>query len=222
MCVSTGKGVRTVLEDRSGNLVLAACTALLYSLKAPTHLLLLRQTLLPVLESPPPPSKLPYPRLTSPSVKPSSLSSNHLPLRQNLPILDSPHPPSKPPYPRLTILSVKTSLSSTHHTLRQNLPVLDSPHPPSKPPYPRLTTPSVKTSLSSTHHTLRQNLLFVFLLARRYHSGSSLNGKVGGASLIRFSSRRPLCARKGPYALHSVPQKFPKTLPLKQFQCSSD
>ena len=163
MCV-TGKGVRTVPEDSSGNLVLAACTALLYSLKAPTHLLLLRQTLLPVLESPPPPSKPPYPRLTSPSVKPSSLSSNHLPLRQNLPVLDSPHPPSKPPYPRLTtpskppyprltslssthhtlrqnlpILDSQHSPSSTHHTLRQNLPILDSPHPPSKPPYPRLT-----------------------------------------------------------------------------------
>ena len=149
MCV-TGKGVRTVPEDSSGNLVLAPCTALLYSLKAPTHLLLLRQILLPVLESPPPPSKPPYPRLTSPSVKPSSLSSI-------------------------------------------------SPPSPSKPSCPRLTTPSLKTSLSSTHHTLRQNLLFV-LLARPYHSGSSLNGKVGGASLIRFSSRRPLCARKGPYA----------------------
>ena len=104
-------------------------------------------------------TRLKRPLTSSSSVKPSSLSSNHLPLRQSLPILDSPPPPSNPPpCPRITSLSVKTFLSSTHHTLRQNLPILDSPHTPSKPPYPRLTTPSVKTSLSSTHNTLRQNL----------------------------------------------------------------
>ena len=80
-------------------------------------------------------TRLKRPLTSSSSAKPSSLSSNHLPLRQSLPILDSPPPPSNPPpCPRITSLSVKTFLSSTHHTLRQNLPILDSPHPPSKPP----------------------------------------------------------------------------------------
>ena len=35
-----GKGVRTVLEDSSGNLIRTACTALVYLLKAPTPRLL--------------------------------------------------------------------------------------------------------------------------------------------------------------------------------------
>ena len=41
-------------------------------------------------------------------------------------------------------------------------------------------------------------------------------------SSVQISSGWYLCARKSPYALRPVSQKFPQTLPLKLFHCSSD
>ena len=41
-------------------------------------------------------------------------------------------------------------------------------------------------------------------------------------SSVQFSSRWCLCARKSPYVLHPITQRFPQRLPFKQFQCSSD